>query len=107
MIGFSCHPSRADTSYGCILRIPPWVFIDSPPKIKYSEVLARCCAWALCVLRQNPPFGTGHRGIEPDQEAVTVQTTPKSTRGLPLNSSPEQDCLAVGKFEPVRVLRGN
>jgi len=30
-------------------------FVDSGPQFGYSEVLARCCAWGLCVFTLTRP----------------------------------------------------
>ena len=82
------------------------LFIDSGPQFGYSEDLARCCAWGLCVLtrtrlveslavhvnwdRLEQATGGWERAIQ------TPLADPGPLRGRLPQSSPEQICLAVG-----------
>jgi hypothetical protein len=101
------------------------VVVDSAMRFGYSEILARCCAWGLCV---GPPsrfliegvsqftrdpadrFPRGNRRAQDTDCRIfrftcalaQIRISQNPSVGQLPQSSPEQDCLAVGGMKPVR-----
>ena len=97
--------ARVHGGFGSIHRVHRGLFVDLGPIFQYSKVLARCCAWGLGVLTRTDLRealegfgglrGTGHRLRDPEN----VVRRSQGPRGANSRSfSPEQICLAVGRF---------
>ncbi len=76
--------------------------VDSASRIKYSGLLARCCAWGLWVFNRtrlvDSPMGAAGTGkwLLNAGCQYRVQCELKPLEGQPPQSSPEQICLEVG-----------
>jgi len=52
--------ARTLLRFKCDCPAPPQVVVDSAMRFGYSEILARCCAWGLCV---GPPSRVSIEGV--------------------------------------------
>lgn len=81
-------------------------FVDLGPIFGYSRGLARCCAWGLGVLTRTYSdgcFGQGLAGCIGTGHRLRDQEIWPGTARVPMGTdsrsfSPEQICLAVGRF---------
>ena len=77
-------------------------FVDSASIFQYSKDLARCCAWGLCGCMPDPVGGFSLRGSACNRPPAAGHNRSGRARARDRanspQSSPEQICLAVGRF---------
>jgi hypothetical protein len=111
-----------------VLGIFTGLFVDSGPRFGYSGVLARCCAWGLCVCRGpqsaglcrwgdlltrtqlvealEGSAGTGHRLLDARVSRKSRRARAFS-RASPRNPHPNRFVWKWVEFRPVRFWRGS